>query len=61
MLEITEKCINEIKNYFKNTNGKIAIIGISGGKDSSVAAAMCVNVLGNKKVIGRLMPNLMMI
>lgn len=57
MLEITEKCINEIKNYFKNTNGKIAIIGISGGKDSSVAAAMCVNALGKENVIGILMPN----
>ena len=57
MLEITEKCINGIKEYFKNTDGKTAVIGISGGKDSSVAAALCVNALGKENVIGILMPN----
>lgn len=57
MLEITEKCINGIKEYFKNTGGKIAVIGISGGKDSSVAAALCVEALGKENVIGILMPN----
>ena len=33
-----------------------AVIGISGGKDSSVAAAVCVAALGKEKVFGVLMP-----
>lgn len=49
--------INWIKDYFKdNENGK-AIIGISGGKDSTIAAALCVEALGADRVIGVLMPN----
>lgn len=38
-------------------NGHKAVIGISGGKDSTVAAALCVNALGKDNVIGVLMPN----
>lgn len=34
-----------------------AVIGISGGKDSSVVAALCVEALGNDRVIGVMMPN----
>ncbi len=33
-----------------------AVVGISGGKDSSVAAALCVRALGKDRVIGVLMP-----
>ena len=51
------ECINWIKEYFKdNPDGK-AIIGISGGKDSTIAAALCVEALGADRVIGVLMPN----
>ena len=53
----TEMCIQWIKEYFDgNPNGK-AIIGISGGKDSTIAAALCVEALGANRVIGVLMPN----
>ena len=53
----TNECINWIKNYFKdNPDGK-AIIGISGGKDSTIAAALCVEALGADRVIGVMMPN----
>ena len=53
----TKACINWIKEYFKdNPDGK-AIIGISGGKDSTIAAALCVEALGADRVIGVLMPN----
>jgi NAD+ synthase len=47
-----------IANWFKK-NGRYcnAVIGISGGKDSSVAAALCVQALGKDRVIGVLMPN----
>jgi NAD+ synthase len=52
----TNECINWIKEYFKdNPDGK-AIIGISGGKDSTIAAALCVEALGADRVIGVLMP-----
>lgn len=53
----TETCIEWIKDYFEdNPDGK-AIIGISGGKDSTIAAALCVEALGADRVIGVLMPN----
>jgi NAD+ synthase len=47
-----------IKNWF-DENGKNcnAVLGISGGKDSSVAAALCVRALGKDRVVGVLMPN----
>lgn len=52
----TNECINWIKNYFKdNPDGK-AIIGISGGKDSTIAAALCVEALGHDRVVGVMMP-----
>lgn len=52
------KIIEEIKEWF-DINGKDcnAIIGISGGKDSAIVAALCVEALGRDKVIGVLMPN----
>lgn len=54
-----EKIVQWIKSWF-DANGKDcnAVIGISGGKDSSVAAALCVEALGKERVIGVLMPNL---
>lgn len=53
-----EQCVNWIKDYFEgNPNGK-AIIGISGGKDSTIAAALCVEALGADRVVGVMMPNI---
>ena len=55
--EECENIVNWIKDYFiKNGPDSKAIIGISGGKDSTVAAALCVKALGADKVIGILMP-----
>ena len=49
--------ITWIRNYFrKNGPDCNAVIGISGGKDSSIVAALCVKALGNGRVIGVLMP-----
>ena len=47
-----------IRDWFEeNGKGCNAVIGISGGKDSSVVAALCVEALGRDRVIGVLMPN----
>ncbi len=55
--DATEKCCAWVKNWFEE-NGKDcnAVLGISGGKDSSVVAAICCKALGNERVIGVLMP-----
>ena len=47
-----------IREFFEE-NGRDcnAVIGISGGKDSSIAAALCVEALGKERVIGVMMPN----
>lgn len=56
--ETTEKAAQWIRDFFeKNGKGCNAVIGISGGKDSSICAALCVNALGKERVIGVLMPN----
>ena len=57
--EEIQHIIDEIKDYFVrngNENTK-AIIGISGGKDSTIAAALLVRALGPERVIGVRMPN----
>ena len=51
-------CIEWIRDFFeKNGKGCNAVLGISGGKDSSVVAALLVEALGKDRVIGVLMPN----
>ena len=53
----TEECVEWIKNRFeKNGPGCRAVVGISGGKDSSIVAALCVKALGRERVFGVLMP-----
>ena len=54
---VKDQCVEWIRDFFKNNGPDCnAIIGISGGKDSSVAAALCVEALGKDRVIGVLMP-----
>lgn len=55
--DITERLISWIKESMISSGGKTAVIGISGGKDSSVVAALCVKALGKENVVGVLMPN----
>lgn len=57
--KITAACIAWIQEWFrKNGNAETkAIIGISGGKDSTVVAGLLVKALGADRVIGVLMPN----
>ncbi len=56
-LKVKNECVAWIKEFFEN-NGKDcnAVVGISGGKDSSIVAALCVEALGKDRVIGVLMP-----
>ena len=55
--KVKDDCIEWIKKFFEeNGKGCNAVIGISGGKDSSVAAALCVQALGKDRVFGVLMP-----
>lgn len=56
--KISKDIINWIKDYFNAQAGaKGAVIGISGGKDSSVTAKLLVEALGKERVFGVLMPN----
>lgn len=56
--KVKNEIVEWIRNWFEQ-NGKdcMAVVGISGGKDSSVVAALCVEALGENRVIGVLMPN----
>ncbi|MBR4293338.1 MAG: NAD(+) synthase [Clostridia bacterium] len=55
--KIKNECVQWIRDFFEqNGKGCNAVIGISGGKDSSIAAALCVEALGRDRVIGVLMP-----
>ncbi len=55
--KVKNQCVEWIRNFFEeNGKGCNAVVGISGGKDSSIAAALCVEALGKDRVIGVLMP-----
>ena len=52
------QCVEWIRSYFaENGPDCNAVVGLSGGKDSSVTAALCVRALGRNRVIGVLLPN----
>ena len=55
-----EKCCNEIvkfiRNYYQKNDLKGAVVGISGGKDSAVVAALMCKALGSENVIGVTLP-----
>ena len=56
-VKVKNECVQWIRDFFEeNGKGCNAVLGISGGKDSSVAAALCVEALGRDRVIGVLMP-----
>lgn len=57
-VKVKNDCVNWIREFFKqNGDGCSAVVGISGGKDSSVTAALCAEALGKDRVIGVLMPS----
>ena len=62
MLYNPEKIKNDlvqwIRDYFAENGPRCsAVVGISGGKDSTIVAALCVEALGKDRVVGVLMPN----
>ena len=57
-IKTKDACVQWIRDWFEeNGPGCNAVIGISGGKDSSVVAGLCVEALGADRVIGVTMPN----
>ena len=57
-VKVKNECVEWIRAFFEeNGPGCNAVVGISGGKDSSVVAALCVEALGRDRVVGVLMPN----
>ncbi|MCL2496846.1 MAG: NAD(+) synthase, partial [Clostridiales bacterium] len=56
--KVKKQIIEWIADYFQHNGSPDtkAVIGVSGGKDSSVAAALCAAALGKNRVLGVLMP-----
>ena len=53
-----DRIVEWIQRWFEeNGKGCNAVVGISGGKDSTVVAGLCCEALGTDRVIGVLMPN----
>ncbi len=55
-LKVSADLQNSIKEYISSANMDGVVLGLSGGIDSSVTAALCVNALGKEKVIGLGLP-----
>ena len=57
-VKVKNDCVQWIRDWFKVNGTRCnAVIGISGGKDSSIVAALCCEAIGKHRVIGVLMPN----
>lgn len=56
--EVYSALISGIRDYFRKNNFQKAVVGLSGGIDSSVASCLAVKALGNKNVTAILMPDL---
>ncbi|MDR1857895.1 MAG: NAD(+) synthase [Treponema sp.] len=55
--KVRDEIVRWIRGYFGDGGGNLsAVVGISGGKDSSVVAALCAQALGPERVYGVLMP-----
>ena len=57
MKELKREIIDFIKNYVETAGAKGVVVGMSGGKDSFVVAALAVEAVGENNVFGLIMPN----
>ena len=57
MKTLTRNVVNWTKAILEKNRQTKVVIGISGGKDSSVVAAICAKAIGPENVIGVMMPN----
>ena len=58
MKYMKESIVKWIQDWFEQNGPNCkAVIGISGGKDSSIVAALCVEALGKNRVVSVMMPN----
>lgn len=56
-IKTKNECVAWIRKFFQENGPDCkAVVGISGGKDSSIVAALCVEALGHERVVGVLMP-----
>lgn len=56
-MEMKNRCVEWIRDWFeRNGKGCCAVLGMSGGKDSTVAAALCAEALGKDRVVGVAIP-----
>ena len=55
--KVREDIVGWIRNIQKQSGLRGVVIGISGGKDSTIAAALCAEAIGAENVIGVMMPN----
>lgn len=57
-VKVKDQLVQGIRNWFdKNGKGCKAVIGLSGGKDSTIVAALCAEALGKDRVIGVAIPD----
>lgn len=57
-VRVKDEIVQWIRDFFEeNGPGCNAVVAISGGKDSSVVAGLCVEALGRERVFGVLLPN----
>lgn len=57
MREEIDKMTEWLQEYMRDTKAKGVVLGMSGGKDSLVSAALCTRAIGKDKVLGVIMPN----
>lgn len=55
--KVKKKIVHSIKEYVKGTAYPRVVLGLSGGVDSSLAAALCSEALGGENVLGLSLPD----